>query len=295
MISLHFTKGDIMKKRDLTLERKIGICVLGLLVFLAINCSQDVLAVLTDISTNPVSLNVNAATQVAPALTKGMVNKFTYKTSAEALQNVLTNWTEKAVFGSVVAATGTDDPVEAALKVTVTVKAPTTTTTIGDLIIKVDMITVTTNSALSGNTTGTAIYTTGSGLIVQSYWLKTYTTSGLKFIGLAANLETPTGSSTQVTNTTLSSLCLYTDMVLTTAGTTINLLDFPVKSYMRSHVVFTAVLVDDASLPNPQVMGVDVKTIYFNYVDPDTLYVNYKPIWLDLVKAANSLNWVPMP
>lgn len=271
-----------MKKRNLTMDKQIGIYGLALLVFLVICGSQDVLA-LTDISTNPVILNVNAATQVAPALTQGMVNKFTYITTPAGIsQNVLTNWTEKAVFGSVVASgstSSTADPVEAALKVTVTVKAPTTTTLIGDLIVKVDMMTYTTNSALAPGAT-----TTSAGLYVQSYWLKKYTINGLTFTGLAANGDTPDGGS-QVLNDSLPSLCLYTDMALTTAGTTITLLDFPVKLYQLSHIIFTAVLVDDASLSTAQVMGVDVKTIYLNSVDPGVGYADYKPIWLYLVKA----------
>jgi hypothetical protein len=275
-----------VKKRNLTMDKQIGIYGLALLVFLVIFGSQDVLA-LSDITTNPVSLNVNAATQVVPATTNALINKFTYYSSPSGLlQNVSTGWAEKALYGSVVAAPSTTTatvptPANAEVKLTVTVKAPTTTTLRGDLIIKVDQMTV-----------------VGSGLVVQSFWLREYFISGTgpfgtdaTIIGLTANGETPTGSTVAVDNsgmTTLSSLCLYTDMTLTTSGTTITLLDFTTKFKMSSHIIITAVLVDSVLDDNPQVMGVDVKTIYFNYVDPTTPKTTYRPIWLDLVMAGGS-------
>ncbi len=290
-----------MKKRNLTMGKKNGIYGLGLLVFLVICGSQDVLA-LSDIS-NSVTLNVNAATQVAPALTNGKVNQFTYYTAAGLLQNVSTGWAEKTVYGSVVTAPSTTSatvplPAAAEVKVAVTVKAPNRTTIKGDLIVKVDQVTVTTNSAIGA--------TVGSGLIVQSYWLKYAYTPGpfnttASAITLVANLGFPIGDPVQVDNSILSTLCLAKDMTLTTDGTTITLLDFTTKSKMSSQIVFTAVLIDSTVLadgtenPYPQVMGVDIKTIFFNYVDPTTPKTTYRPIWLDIVMAGDSLSWLAMP
>jgi hypothetical protein len=61
-----------------------------------------------------------------------------------------------------------------------------------------------------------------------------------------------------------------------------------------AHIIFTAVLVNSATAANPQVLGVDVQSIFFNYIPTSaTGWYNtrstatdaYTPIWLDLIQA----------
>lgn len=291
-----------MKKRNLTMNKQIGIYGLALLVFMVICGSQDVLAVsaAADITSNLVSLNVNPVTQAT-----AKVNQFTYITSSSGiLQNVYTNWTEKAVFGSVVASTATGilpaAPVDSEVKITVTVKAPISTVTTGDLIVKCDMVMVTTNSALGVDVAATS----GSGLIVQSSWMKyayypgpfSTTSSAISLVpnGMVP-LNDPAGL--PVDKKDLTSLCLlrYTSSnPLTLAGTTLTLLDFTTKFRMSAQITITAVLVDSVDNPYPQVMGVDVKTIFFNYVSATgAAKATYNPIWLDLIMAGDSFDYGP--
>jgi hypothetical protein len=284
-----------MKKRNLTMDKQIGIYGLALLVFMVICGSQDVLA-LSDVTTNTISLNVNAATQVAPALTKGKVNQFTYVTSSSGiLQNVYTNWAEKAVFGSVVAAPATatavaDVPVDAEVKLTVTIKSPATTITSGDLIIKVDQMIVSTG-------------TTGSAFNVHSSWMKYAYSQGpfsttSSAISLFVDGDTVTGAGTMVTKSDITTLPLVRYGSLQSAGvlpqsaTTLTLLDFSTKMNLPAQIIITAILVDSVDSALPQVMGVDVKTIFFNYVDPAVAArSSYAPIWLSLIQAGGSYDF----
>ena len=294
-----------MKKRDLTLDKKIGIYGLGLLVFLVICGSQAVLAAaLTDIS-NTVTLNVNAGTPTQAARSTAKINQFTYYTSpAGLMQNVTVPWTEKALYGSVITAPAatptTSTATDAEIKLTVTTKAK------GDLIIKVDKMTVTTNSVIGA--------TTGSGLVVETTWLRyAYNAAELsgtttKTIELVRNGYAPSGAygvdgvtpPVEVTNditvsqaTALASMCLETQLAASANGATITMLNYFTKLKMSSQIIFTAIMVDNVQNLNPQVIGVDVKTIFFNYVNPITLRADYRPIWLDLIMAGDSVGWSP--
>ncbi|MBV5267033.1 MAG: hypothetical protein JZU67_00620, partial [Burkholderiaceae bacterium] len=187
------------------------------------------------------------------------------------------------------------------IKLTVTTKAK------GDLIIKVDQMTVVTSGSAVTNPT------TGSGLVVETTWLRYAYNAGAfgtttKTIELVKNGDKPTGDygadgvtpTVAVTNditvsqaTALSSMCLETQLAASTTGATITMLDFFTKFKMSSQIIFTAIMVDNVQSDYPQVTGVDVKTIFFNYVDPTTVRANYRPIWLDLIMAGDSVNWSP--
>jgi len=242
-----------MKKSSHTMERNIGIYVLGLLVFLAISCSQDVLAVT---AVNGVTLNVQAANTTANKL---LYNKIAYKLGSTAQPAVPLLWTEKAVYNGTATA-------DAEIKVTATTKVAG-----GDLIVKVDMLTATSGSALIPHN-----------MTVASYWLKSKAAAG-PFSSTAITL-TPNGTD-GVVKGTLSTLALETNVAL---STTFTLFDFFTAYNMPMHVIFTAVLVDDVESLTPQVLGVDVQSIFFNYIDMsvadwDTLQ---RPIWLDLIQGA---------
>lgn len=258
-----------MKKRDLTLERKIGICVLGLFVFLAISCSQDVLAVDSN-----VTLKVNAAAS-------SDANKIYYATAAASPTAVTVTlpWLEKAVYSG-------ESP-----DVKVTVKTLNVT---GDLIIKADFLTATTPGAI-GNTSGGA-------LTVKSYWLKYKTATNLISGGIGF---VQTGDLTTTVATTSGGLTVGTSIVngfslpslvlkKSLSPTTLTLILANVGFKLPVHVIFTAVLLNDATAHNPQVLGVDVQSVFFNYIDritdsqtwPNTGDSDdYRPIWLDLIQA----------
>jgi hypothetical protein len=53
---------------------------------------------------------------------------------------------------------------------------------------------------------------------------------------------------------------------------------------MCGHIIFTAILVDDATAATPQVMGVDVQTVFFNYINTAAVLPQI-PIWLDLITS----------
>jgi len=276
-----------MKKRDLTLERKIGICVLGLLVFLAISCSQDVLAVDSN-----VTLKVNAATSAD-------ANKIYYATAAASPTAVTVTlpWLEKAVYSG--------DPTN----VQVTVKTLNVT---GDLIIKADFLIATTPGALSLATPGGISTSSSSGgaLTVVSYWLKykddagPFGGPGIVFVE-NDDMETRTattsggiaGALTRVNAASLPTLVLKKSL----SPTTFTLFAATVGFKEPVHVIFTAVLVNDAAAHNPQVMGVDVQSIFFNYIDrtgnqlstwPNTGDLDAaRPVWLDLIQAWS--RWTP--
>jgi hypothetical protein len=216
---------------------KKGIIGFGLLVFLVICCSQEVLA--------NVKLNVNAKNST-------LANKIVYDAAGKPV-TVTLPWKEKAVYGG---------DGEVVISVNNTLK--------GDLIIKVDIL-----SALSG------------GMDVSSFWLKYGSITGpfgtpTKVIEIVADTKSPTNG-TAIDKTMLSTLCLETKL---TANTTITLLDFFTKYSAPSHIIFTAILVDDATAVSPQVLGVDVQTIFFNYIDP-AVTPTPTPIWLDLIQSAN--------
>lgn len=63
-------------------------------------------------------------------------------------------------------------------------------------------------------------------------------------------------------------------------NTTLTLFDFDTDLNLPAQLIITAVLIDDIELVKPQVIGVDIQTVLFNYqssTDP-------KQIWLDLLK-----------
>lgn len=273
-----------MKKRDLTLERRVGICVLGLLVFLAISCSQDVLA----LTVNNLQLNVNAGT------TDTTTNKIYYSAAtptAVSLEVPLV-WAEKAVY------TGDN----ADVKITVKNMAA------GDLIVKVDMLVATTPGAVfNTRTTPGAIAasnTSGGGFSVLSYWLK-YDNAGEfgdnPIIKMVANGGATTSTTTggidvidYVNAASLPTLVLkrLSTPTSTTAGTTTTLYSFNTGFKSPTHVIFTAILVSNASAGDPQVLGVDIRSMFFNYISQTPATWDHTraadvntPIWLDLIQA----------
>jgi len=276
-----------MKKSSHTMERNIGIYVFGLLVFLAISCSQDVLAITTqDLLETPsyataqlvngVTLNVKAANSTTNT---PLYNKIFF--AANVASNLATNvplvWNEKAVFNG-------SNTADAEARITITTKVA------GDLIVKVDMI--------SATTTG--------GITVTSQWLKYKSGQGpfeTRSIMFADNLDSIEASAhnplTTLNKGTLSTLTLADSVP---ADSIIPLFDFFTKCRASMHVIITAVLVNDVSVTNPQVLGVDVQSIFFNYIDttvsgwaltvPRTTSTAstpaVTPIWLDLIQAGGS-------
>jgi hypothetical protein len=194
-----------------------------------------------------VKLNVNAKSSI-------LANKIVYdvvKGTTVTPATVTLPWKEKAVYGG---------DGEVAITVNNTLK--------GDLIIKIDILS-------ASSPAGT--------MSVFSAWLKYGSTGpfGAKAIEIVADGVTPTGSSIAVDKTDLATLCLVNQLA---ANTTISLLNFIAKISSPSHIIFTAILLDNVENTAPQVMGVDVQTIFFNYIDP-TLTPTPTPIWLDLIQS----------
>lgn len=198
-----------------------------------------------EVSAN-VTLNVNAKTNT-------LVNKIVYDAAGKPV-TVTLPWKEKAVYGS-------DGEVSISVKNVIK----------GDLIIKVDILSASTPA-------GT--------MSVLSYWLKYGSVAGpfntmTKVVEIIADGGIPTGG-TAIAKGTLSTLCLETQLA---ANTTITLFDFfPKFASSPSHIILTAILVDDATAASPQVMGVDVQTAFFNYIDP-TVTPTPTPIWLKLIQS----------
>ncbi|MFH0994457.1 MAG: hypothetical protein V1844_03045 [Pseudomonadota bacterium] len=215
---------------------KKGFCGLGLLLFLIIFCSQEVLA--------NVTLNVNVKNST-------LANKIVYDVAGKPV-TVTLPWKEKAVYGG-----------GGEVAITVNNKI------VGDLIIKVDiLLAITTPSAI---------------MFTSSSWLKYGYTGdfGAKVVEMKKNTETASGSLETVDKTDLDTLCLVKQLA---KNTTITLFNFIADIKGPAHIIFTAILVDDASAVSPQVMGVDVQTVFFNYINPATIPTP-SPIWLDLIKA----------
>lgn len=154
---------------------------LGLLFFLVICCSQDVLEA-ADV-TNPVKLNVNA---------KKITNRIHYTNTAGTDVAVNLGWAEKVVLG---------DTGEVAI--TVTIGTLSSAPTKGDLIIKADVLS-------SSDPAGT--------MSVASGWLKYDSTGGIvQSVEVVKNGKTASGSSEVVEIADLNSLCLIKDVNPTTA------------------------------------------------------------------------------
>ena len=192
-----------------------------------------------------VTLNVNAKTNT-------LANKIVYDAAGKPVTLTLP-WKEKAVYGS---------DGEVAISVKNALK--------GDLIIKADILS-------ASSPAGT--------MSVSSAWLKYGSVTGpfgtmTKVVEIIADGGTPT-LGTAIAKATLSTLCLETQLA---ANTTITLLDFFTKFSSPSHIILTAILVDDATAISPQVMGVDVQTIFFNYIDP-TITPTPAAIWLKLIQS----------
>lgn len=188
-----------------------------------------------------VTLNVNA---------KALVNKISYKDPKGNDIPVILLWKEKAVYGGYG---------EVAITVNNTLQ--------GDLIIKVDYVEA---SGRVGN------------MSVISGWLKYDHTGGFaQSVEVVMNGRMATGGTAPydvVSKTNLSSLCLVKQLP---AKTTLTLLNYFTQIRYSAHIIFTAILVDDATAASPQVMGVDVQTVFFNdRTTPTTI-----PIWLDLITS----------
>jgi len=251
------------------------------LVFLAISCSQDVLAITTQdllgtpsfattTPVNGVTLNVKAANSTTNT---PLYNKIFYSTTAAAANSLATNlatnvpliWNEKAVFNG-------SSTADAEIKITATTKVA------GDLIVKVDML--------------TASITSGGAITVSSAWLKYIPGEG-PFGSRAIGMVEDGG---QVDPNNFPLLLLdKTDLTTLTvadavaANTTFTFFDFFTKSQLPMHIIITAVLVDDTTADYPQVLGVDVQSIFFNYINPSPAgWAQIRPIWLDLIQTAGT-------
>ncbi len=64
------------------------------------------------------------------------------------------------------------------------------------------------------------------------------------------------------------------------ANTTLTLFDFQTNINMPGQVIITAMLFDDIESDKPQIIGVDIQTVLFNYQSS----TNPTQIWLDLLK-----------
>jgi len=200
-----------------------------------------------------IALKVNAASNT-------MANKIYYRTGTSTTPTTVTlPWTEKAVYGG--AADGE-------VKVTINNKMA------GDLIIKVDILTA-----------------TGGVLSVSSSWLRYDNDAGpfgTPAIILAADQQVVNGA--RVDKQILSTLVLKNDF---TTATTITLFDFFTNLYTPAHIIFTAVMLDSALSPHPQVIGVDIQSIFFNAIDTTDIttpgeWWSVTPIWLTLIQSSGS-------
>jgi hypothetical protein len=216
---------------------------LTLVLFIIVLFSGEVLA--ADI-TNPVKLNVNV---------KKATNRHYYTNTAGTNIAVNLGWTEKMMLGE----TGE-------IAISVTISTLTTTPSKGDLIIKVDQ--VATDSA--------------NNMDITSGWLKFDLTGGIsQTVEVVTNGNHATGrlAADNVDKTDLNTLCLLKQV----APGTIYLFNYYSTLDMYGHIIFTAILVNDASLDDgAQVLGVDVQSIYFNYsgaTEPNPEF------WLDLIKS----------
>ncbi len=194
-----------------------------------------------------VTLNVNAKSSM-------LANKIYYTNSSGAAITVPLLWKEKAVYGG---------DGEVAITVNNALK--------GDLIIKVDFVTA--SSGRSGDMT------------VDSAWLKYDKTGGFsQTVEIIPNGGMATGGTAPddvVDKTNLVTLCLAQQL---TAKTTLYLFNYVTKLTMPTHIIFTAILVDNVTADTPQVMGIDVQTVFFNYQTPPTTPTTI-PIWLDLITS----------
>lgn len=191
-----------------------------------------------------VTLNVNAKSST-------LANKIYYTTASGAAITVTLPWKEKVVYGG-----------DGEVAITVNSKLK------GDLIIKVDFVTA--SSGRAGVMT------------VDSAWLKYDKTGGFsQTVEIISNGDMATGGTAPgdvVDKTKLVTLCLAQQL---TANTTLYLFNYVTKLTMPTHIIFTAILVDDSTAATPQVMGLDVQTVFFNYqTTPTTI-----PIWLDLITS----------
>ena len=198
-----------------------------------------------------IALKVNAASNT-------MANKIYYRTGTSTTPTTVTlPWTEKAVYGG--AADGE-------VKVTINNKMA------GDLIIKVDILTA-----------------TGGVLSVSSSWLRYDNDAGpfgTPAIILAADQQVVNGA--RVDKQILSTLVLKNDF---TTATTITLFDFFTNLYTPAHIIFTAVMLDSALSAHPQVIGVDIQSIFFNAIDTADIttpgeWWSVTPIWLTLIQSS---------
>ena len=198
---------------------------------------------------------VNGVTLTISPTTSATANKIYYQ-GATSKQTVTLPWKEKAVYSA-----------DEECKITVTTKVK------GDLIVKVDFVSATTGSALGGV------------LSVSSSWLKykNQTVEDPAPIGFFANTGVP-ASGIPVDKRYLKTLCLETDL---TAKTIILFTQSLKSNYSLTYYIFTAILVDDAEADHPQVLGVDIQSVFFNYIDTtaDTWY-DVTPIWLTFIQAA---------
>jgi len=197
-----------------------------------------------------VTLSVNAKSA-------STANKIYYY-DGTSTKSVTLSWKEKAVYGGYG-------------EFAVTIK----NAAVGDLIVKADIV-----SAESGSMT------------VTSKWLKYGLVDGpfggkVKVVELVGDEGSPTGG-TAIDKTDLSTICLEKQL---TASTTITLFDFFCSLKSSAHIILTAILVDNTDVSvtptvPPQVIGVDVQTIFFNYIDTSgSEWYTVSPIWLDLIQA----------
>jgi hypothetical protein len=225
---------------------KKGFCVIGLLVFTIIVCTQNVMA--------NVTLNVNAKSSK-------LANKIYYNDLNDKLVTVSLPWKEKAVYDG-----------DGEIAITVNNKLA------GDLIVKVDIVT-----------------SSDGEMTVSSGWLKYGSDSGpfentMKVIYIVADggiAPTADGDppAEEVHKEDLGSLCLEKGLK---ANTTINLFNFITSFNSPSHIIFTALLLENAaptSTETPKVIGVDIQTVLFNYTG--TQDKPEDPIWLNLISNSS--------
>jgi len=197
--------------------------------------------------TNPIKLNVNA---------KKITNRMYYSNTAGVEVPVNLGWTEKFLLGE----TGE-------IAITATITALPTDPKSGDLIIKVDQVTA-----------------DGTSMDVVSGWLKydyrknELTGSVGVFVENDKIIDKDTNEVT-IVKSTLATLCLLKEV----SPTTTYLFNYYSSLNISGHLILTAVLVDDATATSPQVLGVDVQTIYFNYPGSTTKQ-NHK-FWLDIIQS----------